>query len=271
MRLASDDVPAMSPTPLDLDAPDGCVRVTSPRRRFLTSPLPRARLPRLVHANSRAVVTARPARVGASARRASVVVRAANVDSVTPATVAAKTVELANRATPVMRAAGVATLASLAVASPAHADTLDEFTGFLQAFWEFRTGDPASFFALTVLPIAGPYLIFKVLIGQKVEVRKQELAAGGWIEFMAARGLDADTLTLVQLNAFAAAAERDLLDDGMVREFVRQLEVDKNWEKSTISVEDPRMVQATQRARAEKIIAMKEARAAAEATNKVSN
>ena len=60
---------------------------------------------------------------------------------------------------------------------------------------------------------------------------------------MAERGLDADTLTLVQLNAFAAAAEQDLLDDGMVTEFVRQLEVDEKWKKSTIDVEDPRLAQ----------------------------
>jgi aryl carrier-like protein len=122
-----------------------------------------------------------------------------------------------------------------------------------------------------VLPILGPYLIFQVLIKQKVEVRKEELAAGGWIDFMAERGLDADMLTLVQLNAFAAAAEKDLLDDGMVTEFVRQLELNEKWKKSTIDVEDPRLAQATQRARAEKILAMKEARAAAEAAKETAN
>lgn len=191
-------------------------------------------------------------------------VRAAGADSV-PASVAERARAIVSQASPAVRAAGVATLASLALADPAHADTLDDTVAFLKAFWEFRTGDPASFFALTVLPILGPYAIFQVLIKQKVEVRKEELAAGGWIEFMAERGLDADTLTLVQLNAFAAAAEQDLLDDGMVTEFVRQLAVDEKWKKSTIDVEDPRLAQATRRARAEKIIAMKEARAAAEA------
>ena len=242
--------------------------MTSRRRRLLT----RARHPALSPPpeSSRAVVTARPTRAGASSRRASVAVRAAGADSV-PASVTERACAIVSKASPAVRAAGVATLASLALADPAHADALDETVGFLKAFWEFRTGDPASFFALTVLPIAGPYLIFQVLINKKVEVRKEELAAGGWIDFMAERGLDADTLTLVQLNAFAAAAEQDLLDDGMVTEFVRQLEVDEKWKKSTIDVEDPRLTQATQRARAEKILAMKEARAAAEAKEPANN
>jgi aryl carrier-like protein len=199
-----------------------------------------------------------------------VAVRAAGADSV-PASVAERARAIVSQASPAVRAAGVATLASLALADPAHADTLDDTAAFLKAFWEFRTGDPASFVALTVLPILGPYLIFQVLIKQKVEVRKEELAAGGWIDFMAERGLDADMLTLVQLNAFAAAAEKDLLDDGMVTEFVRQLELNEKWKKSTIDVEDPRLAQATQRARAEKILAMKEARAAAEAAKETAN
>ena len=57
----------------------------------------------------------------------------------------------------------------------------------------------------------------------------------------------------------------------MVTEFVRQLEVDEKWKKSTIDVEDPRLAQATQRARAEKILAMKEARAASEAKEPANN
>ena len=243
--------------------------MTSCRRRLLTRARPPA-LPPPPPENSRAVVAARPARAGASSRRASVAVRAAGADSV-PASVAARARAIVSRASPAARAAGVATLASLALADPAHADALDETVGFLKAFWEFRTGDPASFVALTVMPIAGPYLIFQVLINQKAEKRKEELAKGGWIEFMAERGLDADILTLVQLNAFAAAAEQDLLDDGMVTEFVRQLEVDEKWKKSTIDVEDPRLAQATQRARAEKILAMKEAKAAAEAKEPANN
>ena len=63
----------------------------------------------------------------------------------------------------------------------ARGHALDDTAAFLKAFWEFRTGDPASFVALTVMPILGPYLIFQVLINKKVEVRKEELAAGGWI------------------------------------------------------------------------------------------
>ena len=61
---------------------------------------------------------------------------------------------------------------------PARADAIQETEAFLKAFWEFRTGDPTSFVTLTILPILGPYAIFQVLIGQKVERRKEELAAG---------------------------------------------------------------------------------------------
>lgn len=145
--------------------------------------------------------------------------------------------------------------------SPAEADTLQETKQFLQAFWEFRTGDPTSFFALTVLPIVGPYAIFKVLIGQKSEVQKEKLKEGKWDVFMSERGLDMETLTLRQLNAFVLAAEKDLLDDEMVAEFVRQVQLSEKWAKSTIEMEDPRLAAAKQRARAEKILAMKEARA----------
>ena len=145
------------------------------------------------------------------------------------------------------------------------ADQIQEVEGFLKAFWEFRTGDPTSFFTLTVLPILGPYLIFQVLINQKVEVQREKLREGKWDVFMAERGLDMEVLTLPQLNAYVAAADRDLLDDEMVREFVRQLELNEKWKKSTIDVEDPRLEAAKQRARAEKILAMKEERAAKEA------
>jgi hypothetical protein len=41
--------------------------------------------------------------------------------------------------------------------------------------------------------------------------------------FASERGLDYETLTLRQMNAFVIAAERELLDDEMVTEFVRQL------------------------------------------------
>ena len=85
---------------------------------------------------------------------------------------------------------------------------------------------------------------------------------------MLERGLNIDVLALPQLNAFAAAAEKGLLDDEMVREFVRQLELNEKWKKSTIDVEDPRLEQAKQRARAEKILAMKEDRAEQEAQAK---
>ena len=217
---------------------------------------------------SRAIVTTRPARVtSAAARAATVVVRASAEHSVTLVSFKNKAHAVVAKASPVLRTAGLATLVSLALASPAHADAIEETSAFLKAFWEFRTGDPASFLALTVLPIAGPYVIFQFLIDKKVVVRREELRAGGWYEFMAERGLDADALTLQQLNAFCAAAEKDLLDDGMVVEFVRQIGLDEQWIKSTIDVEDPRLEKAKQRARAEKIIAMKEAAAMKETTS----
>lgn len=155
----------------------------------------------------------------------------------------------------------VSAVALLATAGPAKADAIQETGAFLQAFWEFRTGDPTSFFTLTVLPILGPYLIFKVLIAQKTEVQLEKLREGKWDVFMSERGLDPESLTLRQLNAYVQAAEMDLLDEEMVAEFVRQREIDEKWAKSTVDVEDPRMEQAKLRARAEKIIAMKEERA----------
>ena len=104
-------------------------------------------------------------------------VRAAGADSV-PASVAERARAIVSRASPAVRAA--ASRRSRRWRSrTAHADTLDDTAAFLKAFWEFRTGDPASFVALTVMPILGPYLIFQVLINKKVEVRKEELAAAG--------------------------------------------------------------------------------------------
>ena len=134
-----------------------------------------------------------------------------------------------DKAVAAVPAASLSAAAFLATAAPARADAIQETEAFLKAFWEFRTGDPTSFVTLTILPILGPYAIFQVLIGQKVERRKEELAAGGWDKFMLERGLNIDVLALPQLNAFAAAAEKGLLDDEMVREFVRQLELNEKW------------------------------------------
>ena len=162
--------------------------------------------------------------------------------------------------------AAVAGSLTLLAAAPAHASQTDEVVGFLKAFLEFRTKDPTSFLLLTVAPILVPYAIFSVLVGKKEIRRKEELAAGGLDKFMAERGLDIDTLKLPQLNAFAIAAEKDLLDDEMVREFVRQVELSEKWKKSTIDVADPRLENAKRRARAEKILALKEERAKQEAS-----
>ena len=51
----------------------------------------------------------------------------------------------------------------------------------------------------------------------------------------------------------------------MVTEFVRQVEISEKWNKNTIYLEDPRLVMAKRRARAEKILAMKEERSKQEA------
>ncbi len=62
---------------------------------------------------------------------------------------------------------------------------------------------------------------------------------------MRERELDVNILTLVQINAFVTAAEKGVLDDAMVAEFVRQLKLNEQWKKSTINVEDPRAAAAT--------------------------
>ena len=173
-----------------------------------------------------------------------------------------KAVEKAKTAIP---AAAVSASVLLATAGPAKADAVQETTAFLKAFWEFRTGDPTSFVTLTIMPILVPYAVFQVLIDKKKAKQKEVLAEGGWDIFMAERGLNIDILELPQLNAYVAAAEKGLLDDEMVREFVRQLELNEKWKKSTIDVEDPRLKAVKQRARAEKIIALKEERARKEA------
>jgi hypothetical protein len=72
--------------------------------------------------------------------------------------------------------------------------------------------------------------------------------------------LDAKTLELTQLNAFVKAAERGLLDDAMVTEFVRKLQLSEQWKKSTIAIDDTRAEEAKKRARAEAILEAKRAR-----------
>jgi len=112
----------------------------------------------------------------------------------------------------------------------------------------------------TVAPILGPYAIFAVLIKQKTARQLETLEAGGWVEFMAERGLDAKTLQLTQLNAFVKAAERGVLDDAMVTEFVRKLQVNEQWNKSTIAIQDKRAEDAKKRARTQAILEAKRAR-----------
>ncbi|CAL6379606.1 predicted protein [Bathycoccus prasinos] len=143
----------------------------------------------------------------------------------------------------------------------------EELKQFLIGFWNFRTGDVTSILLYTVAPIALPYLIFSQLTKQKQEKQIEILEQGGWVEFMRERELDVNILTLVQINAFVAAAEKGVLDDAMVAEFVRQLKLNEQWKKSTINVEDPRAAAATRRARAEAILEAREERAKQESSS----
>eukprot|EP00740_Mantoniella_antarctica_P014312 CAMPEP_0181377308 /NCGR_PEP_ID=MMETSP1106-20121128/17826_1 /TAXON_ID=81844 /ORGANISM="Mantoniella antarctica, Strain SL-175" /LENGTH=228 /DNA_ID=CAMNT_0023496031 /DNA_START=35 /DNA_END=721 /DNA_ORIENTATION=- len=207
-------------------------------------------------------VAAVPKRVAPTRRVASAAVRA-----VRPCTVVAKAAgagagKALEKASAVIPAAALSAAVFLTTAGPAHAELpVAEAKQFLEAFWKFRTGDATSFVCLTILPILGPYVIFQFFIDKKKLRHKATLAEGKWDVFMAERGLNVDILALPQLNAFVSAAENNLLDDEMVVEFVRQLEINEKWKKSTIDAQDPRMEAAKLRARAEKILAMKEARA----------
>ena len=162
--------------------------------------------------------------------------------------------------------AGVTAMTTLTSAGAARAD-VKEVEDFLIAFWKFRTADTASFILLTVLPILGPYVVFSYFIKKKTATQLEKLEAGGWIEFMKERELDATKLQLPQLNAFVKAADLGVLDDAMVREFVRKLKLSEQWKKSTIAIEDNRAEEAKKRARAEAILEAKMAREKEEAAN----
>lgn len=167
---------------------------------------------------------------------------------------AAARVESASTA---LNSAALATFTFATTAQPAHAG-VKEAGDFLVAFWKFRTENVTNFLLLTVAPILVPYVIFKILIDKKAVVQREVLTEGKWDEFMAERGLDINILTLPQLNAFVKASEKGLLDDEMVVDFVKQLELNEQWKSSTINVVDPRAIEAKQRARAEKILEMQE-------------
>jgi len=148
---------------------------------------------------------------------------------------------------------------TLSVANAANAD-VKEVEDFLLAFWKFRTADASSFLLYTVAPILVPYLIFAYFIKEKTATQVEKLEKGGWIAFMEERELDVKKLKLPQLNAFVKAAELGVLDDAMVKEFVRQLKVSEQWKKSTIAIDDTRAEEAKKRARTEAILAAKLAR-----------
>lgn len=157
-------------------------------------------------------------------------------------------------------------MTTLTSAGAARAD-VKEVEDFLIAFWKFRTADTASFILLTVLPILGPYAVFSYFIKKKTATQLEKLEAGGWLEFMKERELDATKLQLPQLNAFVKAADLGVLDDAMVREFVRKLKLSEQWKKSTIAIEDNRAEEAKKRARAEAILEAKMAREKDQAVN----
>jgi hypothetical protein len=151
-------------------------------------------------------------------------------------------------------------LMTISAAGTAQAADVKEVEDFLIAFWKFRTADVSSFLLLTVAPILVPYLVFAYFIKEKTAVQLEKLEQGGWIAFMAERELDATTLKLPQLNAFVKAADLGVLDDAMVKEFVRQLKLSEQWKKSTIAIDDTRAEEAKKRARAEAILEAKLAR-----------
>jgi hypothetical protein len=157
------------------------------------------------------------------------------------------------------RAIAITAMTTLSAAGAARADA-QEVQDYLLAFWKFRTADTTSFLLYTVAPIMVPYAVFAVLIKRKTEAQLEKLEGGGWIAFMAERGLDAKTLELPQLNAFCKAADAGVLDDAMVTEFVRKLKLSEQWKKSTIAIDDTRAEEAKKRARAEAILEAKRAR-----------
>ena len=157
------------------------------------------------------------------------------------------------------RAIAITAMTTVSAAGAARADA-QEVQDYLLAFWKFRTADTTSFLLYTVAPIMVPYAVFAVLIKRKTEAQLEKLEGGGWIAFMAERGLDAKTLELPQLNAFCKAADAGVLDDAMVTEFVRKLKLSEQWKKSTIAIDDTRAEEAKKRARAEAILEAKRAR-----------
>ena len=161
---------------------------------------------------------------GRLSRRASVAVRAAGADPSPPRRGAARAI--VSRA-PRGARGGVATLASLALADPR---TRTRWTT-----WRSSRRSGSSARATPRRSSRSPCCHPRPLR----HLPGAHQAEGGGAQGGTRRGRldrvhgrarpDADTLTLVQLNAFAAAAERDLLDDGMVTEFVRQVAVDEKW------------------------------------------
>ena len=200
---------------------------------------------------SRAEKATRSARRGTSATRSVVTSASSAVERV---------VKGVERACDKVNLAAITAMTTLTSAGAAHAVDVQGVEDYLLAFWKFRTADPKSIFLYTVAPILGPYAIFAVLIKQKTARQLETLEAGGWVEFMAERGLDAKTLQLTQLNAFVKAAEQGLLDDAMVTEFVRKLQVNEQWNKSTIAIQDKRAEDAKKRARTQAILEAKRAR-----------
>ena len=134
----------------------------------------------------------------------------------------------------------------------------EDLKRFLVGFWNFRTEDATAFILWTVLPILLPYLLFTKLQKDKTIVQTETLKNGGWIDFMAERGLNVNDLSLVQLNSFVRAAELGRLDDAMVQNCVDELKLSAQWKKSTVNLVDERTASATRRARARAILEMQQ-------------
>ena len=184
----------------------------------------------------------------------------ASKTTTTSTTTASTTSARAMTMTEKMGVNAMTAMVTISASGAAHAADVKEVEDFLIAFWKFRTADVSSFLLLTVAPILVPYLVFAYFIKEKTAVQLEKLEQGGWIAFMAERELDATSLKLPQLNAFVKAADLGVLDDAMVREFVRQLKLSEQWKKSTIAIDDTRAEEAKKRARAEAILEAKLAR-----------
>ena len=111
------------------------------------------------------------------------------------------------------------------------------------------------------IPMLRPSRSFSPMKNKSTKMRPKARVALGVVRSRL-RGffLILPTAQLPQMDAFVKAAERGVLDDAMVTEFVRKLQVNEQWNKSTIAIQDKRAEDAKKRARAQAILEAKRAR-----------